>query len=250
MAKNVIRRTPLGLFLAGNPFANGWTDGLFYREKMRAVHRVAPETLPSGGTILEIGGGRSGLAAKLYREAEVVTLDLDPEHERHQPADRRARFVCGDARALPFPDASFGLVTLFDVLEHIEEHEVAVAEALRVTRPGGTILVSTPAADWHYPVYSPLRPYAPHERELMAEWGHVRRGYTVRDLTGLFGAEPVATATFINKVTAFYHDLAFSRLGRRSRKLLYALAAPLVLGAYALHRPTTRGTETALAWRK
>jgi SAM-dependent methyltransferase len=249
MADTLIPRVPLGVFLAGNPFANGWTDGLFYREKMRAIHRIAPPSLSPGDRILEIGGGRSGLAAMLYPEAEVTTLDLDPEHERHQPAGGRNRFVCGDARALPFADGAFAIVTLFDVLEHIVEDDQAVREALRVTRPGGHVLVTTPDADWHYPVYRPMRRHAPHERELMDDWGHVRRGYEVADLARLFGAQPVQRATFINRLTAFYHDIAFSRLGRRKRRLLYALTAPVVLAAYALHGRGWRGTETALAFR-
>lgn len=244
------RRARRGAFLARNPFANGWTDGLFYREKMRAIHQVAPTAVEDDGPVLEIGGGRSGLAAMLYPGAAVVTLDLDPEHERHQPKDARSRFVVGDARALPFADDSFAVVTLFDVLEHIEEHEQAVAEALRVTRPGGTILVSTPAADWHYPVYGFFKPHAPHERELMDEWGHVRRGYAVEELTRLFGRSPVASASFINRITSFYHDIAFSRLRPRMRKLLYAATAPVVLAGYLFHRPGSRGTEIALAWRK
>jgi hypothetical protein len=66
----------------------------------------------------------------------------------------------------------------------------------------------------------------------------------------LFGSAPVRTASFINHVTALYHDVAFSRLGRLRRTLLYAVTAPAVLAAYALHRPATKGTETALAWRK
>ena len=33
-------KAPLSAFLAQNPFANGLTDGLFYREKMRAIERV------------------------------------------------------------------------------------------------------------------------------------------------------------------------------------------------------------------
>jgi hypothetical protein len=59
-------KAPLSAFLARNPFPHGWTDGLFYREKMRAIHRVAPERLGEGGArILEVGGGRSGLARLL-----------------------------------------------------------------------------------------------------------------------------------------------------------------------------------------
>ncbi|WP_292443703.1 hypothetical protein [Mesorhizobium sp.] len=53
----MIRKAPLGQFLSRNPFPNGLTDGLFYREKMRAIHRVAPAAIE--GPILEIGGGHT-----------------------------------------------------------------------------------------------------------------------------------------------------------------------------------------------
>lgn len=250
MGDTLIYRAPLRRFLGGNPFPHGWTEGLFYREKMRAIHRIAPPSLQADDRFLEIGGGRSGLAAMLYPGADITTLDLDPQYAAHQPAGTRNRFVCGDARALPFPDEHFAVVTLFDVLEHIVEHEQAVSEALRVTRPGGFVLVSTPAADWHYPMYGWLRRHAPHEQELMDEWGHVRRGYTVEQLTELFGAAPIRRTSFINVATAFYHDLAFSRLGRWPRTVLYAAAAAAVLAAYALHGSDTKGTELALAWRR
>jgi SAM-dependent methyltransferase len=250
MAGSLIKRAPLGAFLAQNPFPNGWTDGLFYREKMRAIHFISPKVIAHDDRILEIGGGRSGMAAKLYPGADITTLDLDPAHQAHQPAAQRTRFVCGDARDLPFATDQFAVVTMFDVIEHIVEDHQAASEALRVTRPGGHVLVSTPDADWHYPMYGWLQRFSPDERELMEDWGHVRRGYTPTRLAELFGTDPVAAANFINPITAFYHDVAFSRLRPKPRKLLYALAAPLVLGAYALHRPTTKGTEMAAAWRK
>lgn len=249
MADLMISKVPIRRFLRANPFPNGWTDGLFYREKMRAIHRIAPPQIPADGTILEIGGGRSGLARLLYPRAEVTTLDLDPAHAAFH-AQANSRFVCGDARALPFPDEQFDIVTLFDVLEHIVEDGDAVAEALRVTRRGGYVLVTTPTAEWRYPTYRFFSRHAPHERELMENWGHVRRGYSRDDLVERFGSTPVSTATFINPLTAFYHDISFSRLGRWKRKLLYAAAAPAVAIAYVLHGRTMRGTEIALAWRR
>lgn len=246
----MIRKAPLRRFLARNPFPNGWTDGLFYREKMRAIHRVAPADVEGTGRILEIGGGRSGLASLLYPEAEVVTVDLDFQLGWQQQASAGSRFVCGDACFLPFQDDSFDAVTLFDVLEHIEDDRHAAQEALRVARPGGYLLVSTPEADWLYPYFSIMKPYCPHESALMQEWGHVRRGYRDPELVALFDRQPERRATFINPVTAFSHDVAFSRLGARRRKVLYALAAPLTAMGYLLHRPSTRGTETAFSWRK
>jgi SAM-dependent methyltransferase len=246
----MIKKAPLGRFLSGNPYPNGLTDGLFYREKMRAIHRVAPTETGGSGQVLEIGGGRSGLASILYPEAEIVTLDIDPELGEHQPPWASSTFICGNACSLPFTDDSFDIVTLFDVLEHIEDDRRAAQEALRVVRPGGHVLISTPEAKWHYPYFSVMKRHCPHESELMREWGHVRRGYRDPELTALFDRPPERRATFINPATAFFHDVSFSRLGRRRRKVLYALAAPLTAIGYLMHRPATRGTETAFAWRK
>ena len=246
-------KAPLGKFLARNPFANGWTDGLFYREKMRAIHRIAPANLGDDrvkGRILEIGGGRSGLARMLYPDAEVVTLDLDFELRGQGPPGAASVFVCGDARRLPFATGAFDAVTLFDVLEHIHDDGPAAQEALRVVRPKGVVLVSTPNIDWRYPFYEFMKPICPGESELIETWGHVRRGYSEKALADLFGASPERSATFINPLTAFYHDIAFSRLPRRARKVIYAVAAPIISVGYLAHRPSTRGSETAFVWRR
>lgn len=243
-------KASLRAFLARNPFPHGWTDGLFYREKMRAIHRVAPARLEHDGArprVLEIGGGRSGLTRLLYPAAEVITLDIDAVQHLHQPDG--GAFVCGDARRLPFESGAFDAVTLFDVLEHIPEDRLAAAEAMRVTRAKGAILVSTPNADWRYPYCGLMKPFCPHEAELMAQWGHVRRGYSREELIDLFGAIPERSATFINPVTSFYHDVAFSRLPRRVRQMMYALAAPVISIGYLAHHSDTRGSETAFAWR-
>jgi SAM-dependent methyltransferase len=246
-------KASLGSFLSANPFPRPLTDGLFYREKMRAIHRIAPDTLrvaPGTATVLEIGGGRSGLAALLYPRAHVVTVDLDHAQLLAHPPLPNSSLVCGDACALPFDDAAFDAVTMFDVLEHIQDDSKAVSEALRVTRAEGWVLLSTPNADWHYPYHGFLRRWCPSEARLMAEWGHVRRGYSGATLVELFGGRAERRSSFINPITAFFHDVSFSRLRRRWRTLLYAAAAPATLLAYAAHSPAMPGTETAFAWRR
>ncbi len=53
--------------------------------------------------------------------------------------------VPGSASAIPFPDASFDLVTAFDVLEHLDDDRAGLAEIRRVLRPGGRLLLTVPA---------------------------------------------------------------------------------------------------------
>jgi SAM-dependent methyltransferase len=61
------------------------------------------------------------------------------------PADTPGGVVNGDALRLPFPDASFDRVIASEVLEHIWGDESAIAELVRVLRPGGRMAVTVPA---------------------------------------------------------------------------------------------------------
>jgi 16S rRNA A1518/A1519 N6-dimethyltransferase RsmA/KsgA/DIM1 with predicted DNA glycosylase/AP lyase activity len=61
-----MHKTPLDYFLSRNPFPHPLTQGFFYREKMRAIHYIAPDR--PFEDILEVGGGEGGLTALLYRD--------------------------------------------------------------------------------------------------------------------------------------------------------------------------------------
>ena len=236
-------------FLNRNPFPKPLLDGFFYREKMRAIYEVAPdEPLEE---VLEIGGGRSGLTALLYPGARVLNLDRDATYAT-APCNQQSgtRFVCGDAASLPFPSDRFAAVTMFDVVEHIPMDQAAIAEALRVLRPGGALLVSTPNENWRFPYYQLMRPLCPTESDIMAEWGHVRRGYSLRELESMVGSRAEVRASFITPITVLGHDIAFSRLPAKLRSLVCAGLLPITLMGYALHGTTAKGTETVALWRK
>jgi GT2 family glycosyltransferase/SAM-dependent methyltransferase len=241
---------PAGMstFLRRNPFPHPRTEGFFYREKMRAIRRVTPDEPVR--RVLELGGGRSGLGTRLFPGASVVSLDLDPIYGAEVTSADPTRFMVGDVVHLPFLPATFDVVTMFDLLEHVEADDRAVAEALRVVRPGGVVLVSTPTADWRYPFHASLASVCPEATELTTEWGHVRNGYEIADLERLFGAPAESTAYFITPVTAIAHDLAFSKLRPRLRRALIAALAPVVWSGYAMHDGTARGLEVAGAWRR
>lgn len=242
-------KAALGDFLAQNPFPHPLTQGFFYREKMRAIHRVAPDR--PFQTILEVGGGQGGLTAMLYPRSHIINLDLDPAYAdapcNQQP---RVQFICGDATQLPFDTNTFDAVTMFDVLEHVPDHQKAISEALRVLRQGGFLLVSTPNENWRFPYYPILKSICPDETAIMAEWGHVRRGYALEELRQLIGLDYRDYATFINPVTVVCHDMAFSDLSRRKRQWVCTALSPLTWASYALQPSKSTGTETASVWQK
>ena len=238
-------RTAQRTFLRANPFPQPRTAGFFYREKMRAIHRVAPQRALR--TVLEIGGGQSGLTALLYPHARVVNVDRAREYARTAPAP--LSFVCGDATRLPLASASVDAVTLFDVLEHIDDDGRALREALRVLRPGGALLISAPNEHWRFPYHRFMRALCPSDAEIMAEWGHVRRGYSIAQLDAMLALPHVTARSFISPWTAVSHDLAFSRLPARLRQLACALVAPLTWTA-SLFDDGRRGTETVTLWIK
>lgn len=236
-------------FLSCNPFPEPLTQGFFYREKMRAIHYIAPDQpLPE---ILEVGGGQSGLTALLYPQSQITNIDLNSQYAQ-APCNqqKRVKFICGDATNLPFENQSFDAVTMFDLLEHIPDDKKSVSEALRVLRPGGFLLVSTPNENWQFPYYKFMQSICPSESEIMAEWGHVRRGYTLAELNTLIDLSCLKFATFINPLTVLGHDVAFSHLSHRRRRLLCKMLSPLTWVSYYLHQPNSPGTETAYLWQK
>ena len=113
--------------------------------------------LRAGERLLDIGcgAGRHSLEA-VRRGASVVAVDLSQTDLRvaartvedygavEVPDPGSFVGVRGDARRLPFADASFDRVIASEVLEHIPDDHRAVAELVRVLRPGGTLAVTVP----------------------------------------------------------------------------------------------------------
>jgi SAM-dependent methyltransferase len=99
---------------------------------------------------LELGVG-SGvfLEPVVASGAAVVALDLSTEliqqAREKVRATGRARFCCGNAERLPFPDQTFDLVYGSSILHHLDL-PTAARELLRVLRPGGRFVFAEPNA--------------------------------------------------------------------------------------------------------
>ncbi len=99
-----------------------------------------------------MGCGGGFLSFDLKREGWSVTaLDVDEGvlsvGRKRDPANV-IRWVKGTAEKLPFAESSFDVVCMMDVLEHIFEPRVALAEAVRVLKPGGSLIFHTFNKTW------------------------------------------------------------------------------------------------------
>lgn len=100
--------------------------------------------------ILEIGCGAGGMLGPLSRYGEVTGMDIAHDYMQYCQSRGYRRVVTGSGYELPFADASFDLVALFDVIEHIPDDRRVLAEARRVLRPGGHVFLSVPAYGFLY----------------------------------------------------------------------------------------------------
>jgi SAM-dependent methyltransferase len=133
----------------------------WYRER-RALLARELNRIGRPGTALDIGAAGGG-NTRVLRSHGWHPLAIEYGVEGAEVArDRGLDVVRADARALPVAAGSVDLVVAFDVLEHIEEDDAAMAEITRVLRPGGTALIAVPCD---------MRLWSTHDEAV----GHVRR---------------------------------------------------------------------------
>ncbi len=130
------------------PDAYQRTVGVFFTALHRRAVVHASHAAPTGARVLDVGCGPGRLVrllAQRRQDLRVDGLDVTPQMVDHARAALaragladRTGVVVGDATAMPFPDASFDVVTSTMSLHHWSPVASAVREVLRVLRPGGS----------------------------------------------------------------------------------------------------------------
>ena len=111
-----------------------------------------------GTKVIDVGAGAGRHSYEAYRRgADVIAFDQDAEElaevdtmlqamgqAGEAPASAKAQVVVGDALALPYPDGAFDVVIASEILEHVPDDRGAIAELVRVLRPGGSLAITVP----------------------------------------------------------------------------------------------------------
>ncbi len=138
---------------------DAWDAGEAYARYMGRWSRlVAPRFLDwldvgAGASWVDVGSGTGALTGAIVeRCAPRSVVGIEPSAgflavARARVSDPAVRFEQGDARALPLADGSADLVVSGLVLNFVPDPKAALAEAVRVVRPGGTVAFYV----WDYP---------------------------------------------------------------------------------------------------
>ncbi len=120
--------------------------------RLLAPNFIAFAGIKNGNRVLDVGTGTGSAAAAVEANmpaSEVVGIDPSAgfiAYAQKNAKSNRAHFEVGDAQALKFKDASFDNAIALLVMNFIPDHNKAIAEMRRVTRPQGIVS----ACVWDY----------------------------------------------------------------------------------------------------
>lgn len=166
--------------LAARAAEQNWADSVAgdmerHYSPGRTWEALARSALPllAPGDVLDLASG-DGVLAELMAPHSHRYVCLDASSKVVMAASERLSRLRnvevreGDMHALPFAANTFDLVVLMHALTYSEHPAQAVAEAARVLRPGGRLLVTVLARHEH--------------RNVVAAYGHVNLGFTEKEL--------------------------------------------------------------------
>jgi len=110
----------------------------WYEPLLRVAERVG-----KGKVALDVGCGHGYVAGYLRAKGvEAFALDIDPAVLKENSI--RGYFIRGDAMHLPVRKCALDLIVAFEVVEHLENPDLALREFHRCLKSGGTLILTTP----------------------------------------------------------------------------------------------------------
>ncbi len=116
----------------------------WYRVRRGMVRDLIRTHAPSARTVLDVGCASGDTIFSLKDIYDVTGVEISDEAIKLAHA-RGLNIVKSSLPAIPFPDSSFDVVLMLDVLEHLKDDDAALAEVRRVLKPGGVSIIFVPA---------------------------------------------------------------------------------------------------------
>lgn len=183
-------------------------DYWWYLARTDLLHAALSTYARTRTTVLDIGSADGPSASWLHDGTRhLASLDIDPR-------GLQSNGVCGSALSLPFAEASFDMVSAFDVIEHCDPEAEALAEVNRVLQPGGTFLMAVPAYTWAWTDFDVAN-------------GHFRR-YTKRRAVAAVERAGFRVERATYAFTSVFPGFVVERAGRRLKERQHTSAVDVV----------------------
>lgn len=217
---------------------------------LRLVHlRAYDEAVAhaTGRDVLDVGCNTGyGTVRYLPVARRVVGVDVSPgaiEAARERARDGQPEFILTSGLELPFPDDSFGLVSSFQVLEHVPDPLAYLREIARVTRPGGEVILATPNAAIRLdPGMTPWNRFHVHEYLAGELHGLLSQVFPRVRVRGMFGT-PTLYETEIRRA-----DAARQRIRRKLEAARRAEERQAEARARATRRASADAARASRPW--
>ncbi len=121
---------------------------------------------------LNVGAATGATSDMLAAFGPVMSIEYDAKCTEFTKTFLSSPILQGSILELPFEANQYDLVAALDVIEHVEDHQLAVQELWRVCKPGGHIVITVPAYSFLWSEHDVIN--------------HHFRRYTLNELTSLF----------------------------------------------------------------
>lgn len=121
-------------------------DSSFWFQHRNAVVTDVLKRFPPGDTIFDVGGGNGCVAAAMEKAGyETVMIEPGPQGAANAVKRGLSRVICATVDAAGFKPQSMAAVTMFDVLEHIEDDKGFLEAIHPKLKVGGRLYLTVPA---------------------------------------------------------------------------------------------------------
>lgn len=194
--------------------------------RWHALRHILKSEIKDGLVVLDIGSYDGFIADKLrepFHNLKAIVVDLDKEG-LNIAKGRGLDTLLASACTLPVQDNSIDIVLCLDLIEHVKEDYKLIEEISRVLKTDGKVILITPMRD------KSLIPFLNMEA-INNLWGHIRNGYTLEEIKGLFEREQLyiyRSSKYQNIFSRYtYYFAAFSKLPLKGKWLLFRASIKL-----------------------
>lgn len=145
----------------------------WFRARKEIINSLLKKNVAGNNNqVLNVGAATGETSTWLSSYGKVTSVEYEKECCDFVKQKLNLDFIPASVTELPFAENKFELVTAFDVIEHVEDHHMAIAEMTRVCKPGGVIAITVPAFEFLWSKHDDIN--------------HHQRRYRMQELEKLF----------------------------------------------------------------